>query len=313
MDGYFRKSRPDSEGARPLVVARYVAMDGTIKLALGLSDDAAVETVFMPSHRPDRAHGCVSSQVGCAMGCDFCASTRNGLTRNLSSDEILAQFELLRGEARAQSRRLASIVFMGMGEPLLNLDNVLPAIATIADPRRGGIGWRHVTVSTVGIVPGIGKLAEADLRVHLALSLHAPDDSTRRRLIPAAKRYAVADIIAAAKDYQRRSRRVVTIEYCLLGGVNDSNAQAAQLAGLLRDWRVHVNVIPYNPTGASMTGAVYVRPTDARVNEFVAELRENRVVAHVRRTRGDDVNAACGQLAATRLTVLEEAHAQAHG
>jgi 23S rRNA (adenine2503-C2)-methyltransferase len=237
------------------------------------------------------------------MGCDFCASTKAGLERNLEAWEIVEQFLHLKRESEAVGRKLKTIVFMGMGEPLLNLDEVIPAIWRIADPDMGAVGWRQVTVSTVGIVPGITRLAEADLNVHLALSLHAPDDATRTMLVPSNRRYAVAEIMAAAKAFHERTGRIVTIEYCALAGVNDSDEQAIQLADLLRDFRAHVNVIPYNAIGVGMSGRSYQRPARERIARFLGILRERRVVAHVRDTRGDDVAAACGQLRAQLVQV----------
>ena len=290
---------------RSILRRRTCADDGTIKLLVELADGAAVEGVLMPGYRPDRAAGCVSSQVGCAMGCDFCASTREGLERNLQPAEIVEQFLYLKREARSLGRRLASLVFMGMGEPMHNLDNVIAAIRRIADPAMGALGWRQVTVSTVGIVPGIDRLAEADLNVHLALSLHAPDDPTRSRLVPSNRRYAVADIMAAARRFARRTGRVPTIEYCLLADVNDSDEQARMLAALMSGFRAHVNLIPYNPIGAGLSGAVYRRPGRERVEAFVDVLRTSGVVAHVRDTRGDDVSAACGQLRGVALAVSD--------
>jgi 23S rRNA (adenine2503-C2)-methyltransferase len=235
---------------------RHESADGTTKLLLRLPDGAAVETVLMPSYRPGLAAGCVSSQVGCAVGCDFCASTRRGLVRNLAPAEIVEQFLALSAEARSVGRRLKTLVFMGMGEPLLNLDAVLVALRAIAHPDHGALGWKNVTVSTVGIVPGIEKLAEADLGVSLALSLHAPDDETRARLVPVNRRYPVAEILDAAKRYAARTKTIPTIEYCLLGGVNDSDEQADLLAERLAGWRVHVNLIPYNQTGAGRSGVL---------------------------------------------------------
>jgi 23S rRNA (adenine2503-C2)-methyltransferase len=278
------------------VATSHRSADGTVKLLVAFQQGGTAETVLMPGHRPDRAAGCVSSQIGCAMGCDFCASTVNGLERNLSAGEIVEQFLHLREAAAADRRRLTSLVFMGMGEPMHNLDNVIGAIRRIADPDLGGLGWRQVTVSTVGVVPGIDRLAEADLNVHLALSLHAPDDDTRERLVPANRRYPICEILAAAKRFSARTRRVVTIEYCLLAGVNDSDDHARALASLLSGFRAHVNLIPYNATGAGVSGAVYERPTRKRVEGFLQMLRDGGAVAHVRETRGDDVSAACGQL-----------------
>lgn len=275
---------------------RVVAADGTTKLLLGLARGGAVETVLMPSYRAGEAWCCVSSQVGCAMGCDFCASTRGGLERNLEVDEIVEQYLRVGALAAAQGRRVRRLVFMGMGEPLHNLDAVLPAIERIAGPGLGNLGWRRITVSTVGIVQGIAKLAAAAHPVFLALSLHAPDDATRSRIVPAGKRYGVAEILAAARDYQAKTDRIVTIEYCLLAGVNDSDAQAELLASQLADFRAHVNLIPYNATGPGLSGITYVRPSPARVERFLAILRERGVVAHARDARGDDVAAACGQL-----------------
>jgi len=284
----------------PQVLDRRVAADGTVKLLLGFPAGGAVEAVLMPAYRPGRAMGCVSSQIGCAMGCDFCASTRGGLERNLSAGEIVQQFLHLRREAAVLGRKLTSLVFMGMGEPMHNLDNVLPAIERIAHPALGALGWRQVTVSTVGVVPGIDRLAEADLNVHLALSLHAPDDETRSRLVPANRRYPIAQIIAAARRFLSRTGRIPTIEYCLLADVNDSDAHAEALARLLAGFRAHVNLIPYNPIGPGISGRVYQRPDRERVISFLSILRDAGTVAHVRDTRGDDVNAACGQLRQTR-------------
>jgi 23S rRNA (adenine2503-C2)-methyltransferase len=283
---------------RSRILTTHRSADGTLKLLVGFTGQAggSAETVLMPGHRPDRGAGCVSSQIGCAMGCDFCASTTSGLERNLEAGEIVEQFLHLRQAASAQGRRLTSLVFMGMGEPMHNFDNVLGAIRRIADPDLGGLGWRQVTVSTVGVVPGIDRLAEADLNVHLALSLHAPDDATRGKLVPANRRYPVAEIIAAARRFYDRTGRVVTIEYCLLAGVNDSDDHAVALAALLDGFRAHVNVIPYNHIGVGITGMRYERPDSARVIRFLTVLRDHGAVAHARETRGDDVSAACGQL-----------------
>lgn len=288
--------RQQFHSCRSDIRRRVHSADGTVKLLVGFGDGDAVETVLMPSHRPDRAAGCVSSQIGCAMGCDFCASTKRGLARDLSAVEIVEQFLHLKTEAAGLGRRLTSLVFMGMGEPMHNLPNVIAAIRRIADPDMGALGWRQVTVSTVGIVPGIDELAAAHLNVNLALSLHAPDDATRSRIVPANRRFPVAQIMAAARRFADRSGRVVTIEYCLLSGVNDSDEQARMLAALLGGFRPHVNVIPYNEIGPALSGAVYGRPSVERIDGFVATLRDAGVVAHLRQTRGDDVAAACGQL-----------------
>ena len=287
-----------AEFAEPATVerGRVVSGDGTTKLLLGLARGGAVETVMMPSYREGEAWCCVSSQVGCAMGCDFCASTRGGLERNLESDEIVEQYLAVGRVAAAQGRKLRRLVFMGMGEPLHNLDAVLAAVDRIADPGLGNLGWRRITVSTVGIVHGIERLAGLAHPPFLALSLHAPDDATRARIVPTGKRYDVATILAAARAFQDRTGRIVTLEYCLLAGVNDSDAQAELLADRLEGFRAHVNVIPYNATGAGLSGVVYLRPSAQRVERFLTRLRERGVVAHARDARGDDVAAACGQL-----------------
>jgi 23S rRNA (adenine2503-C2)-methyltransferase len=250
----------------------------------------------MPDFRADRAAGCISSQVGCAMGCDFCATTKTGFERNLTAAEIVEQFITLRREARDAGRRLQTVVFMGMGEPLLNLDAVLTAVRRLADNSLGALGWRQITVSTVGIVPGMDALTATGLNLHLAVSLHAPDDATRAQLLPMGKRFLIADILAAADRFQARRGRPVTIQYCLLSGVNDSPAHARQLAALLGPRRMHVNLLRYNPTGLSLRGYTYKPSSDLAAEAFVAELRAHKVVAHFRRSRGPDIAAACGQL-----------------
>jgi 23S rRNA (adenine2503-C2)-methyltransferase len=289
---------------RSTVLEKSVSIDSTTKMLIGFANGGAVESVLMPGFRQGNAAGCVSSQIGCAMGCDFCASTRNGLERNLDAGEIVEQFLHLRLHANSIGRRLKTLVFMGMGEPMLNLDAVLDAIRRIGEPRTGGIGWRQITVSTVGIVPGIDRLADADLNVHLALSLHAPDDATRSRLVPGNRRYPVSEVMAAARRFESRTRRIPTIEYCMLAGVNDSDDQANLLAELMENFRAHVNLIPYNPIGAGITGVRYARPSHDRLMAFLKILRDRKVITHIRDTRGDDVNAACGQLRETRLRVV---------
>jgi 23S rRNA (adenine2503-C2)-methyltransferase len=281
---------------RSRILRRHQAADGTLKLLIGFDDQAAVESVLMPGFRPGVAAGCVSSQVGCAMGCDFCASTRRGLERNLDAGEIVEQFLHLKQQAVAIGRRLQTLVFMGMGEPLLNFDAVVAAIRRIADPNLGGLGWRQVTVSTVGIVPAIDRLAAENLNVHLALSLHAPDDATRSRLVPSNRRFGVADIMAAARRFEAATRRIPNIEYCIIDGVNDSDQQALMLAGLMKGFRAHVNIIPCNAIGAGLSGHQYFAPPRARLSAFVNLLRSHGIVTHLREPRGDDINAACGQL-----------------
>ncbi|HSV14849.1 MAG TPA: 23S rRNA (adenine(2503)-C(2))-methyltransferase RlmN [Tepidisphaeraceae bacterium] len=286
-------------GPRRSTVTRHtLAADGTAKFLIGFASGGAAEAVLMLSHREGVAAGCVSSQIGCAMGCDFCASTRGGFERDLDAGEIVEQFLHLKEQAAHIGRRLRTLVFMGMGEPLLNFDNVVAAIRRIGDPNLGGLGWRQMTISTVGIVPAIDRLAELDLNVHLAVSLHAPDDATRSRLVPMNRRHTVADVMNAARRFETRTGRTPTIEYCMLAGVNDSDEQAMLLADLMEGFRAHVNLIPYNPIGVGLRGVAYSRPTPERMNAFIELLRSHRVVTHFRAPRGDDVNAACGQLRA---------------
>lgn len=283
-------------GQSATVAARQVAADGTTKLLLRLGDGRTVESVLMPDFRADRAAGCLSSQVGCAMGCDFCATTKTGFERNLTAGEMVEQFLALRREAKAVGRKLQTVVFMGMGEPLLNLDAVLAAVERMADNKLGALGWRQITVSTVGIVPGIDALTAAGLNIHLAVSLHAPDDATRAKLLPMGKRFPIADILAAADRFQASRGRPVTIQYCLLAGVNDSPEHARTLASVLGARRMHVNLLRYNPTGLSLRGVAYQPSSDDTADAFVHELRARKVVAHFRRSRGPDIDAACGQL-----------------
>ena len=275
---------------------RQVSEDGTTKLLLRMADGRTVESVLMPDFHPDRAAGCLSSQVGCAMGCDFCATTQTGFDRNLTSGEIVEQFIRLRREARAAGRTLRTIVFMGMGEPMLNLRHVLAAVRRIADPTLGAFGWRQITVSTVGIVPGIDELRAAGFGVHLAVSLHAPDDATRADLLPMGRRFDVKEVLAAADRYQASSGRITTIQYCLLEGVNDALGQARDLSRLLAGRRMRVNLLRYNPTGLSLRGRTYTPSSMEKTEAFLAELRAHGTVAHLRRARGPDIDAACGQL-----------------
>ena len=279
------------------VAARQVAADGTTKLLLRLTDGKTIEAVMMPDHRADRVAGCISSQVGCAMGCDFCATAQSGFERNLTGGEMVEQFLHLRREAQAVGRRLQTVVFMGMGEPMLNLGNMLEAIQRMAGNKLGGLGGRQITVSTVGIVPGIEALAAARLGVNLAISLHAPDDATRARLLPAGRRFGVEEILTAADRFQAENNgRPMSIQYCLLQGVNDSPGQARQLAALLEHRRMHVNLLHFNPTGASLSGRIFAASSPEAAQAFIAELRSRRVVTHFRRPRGRDIDAACGQL-----------------
>jgi 23S rRNA (adenine2503-C2)-methyltransferase len=280
------------------VIARTQGADGTVKLLIEFDGGGSVESVLMPAHRNERAAGCVSSQIGCPMGCDFCATTQAGLVRNLTAGEIAEQFLHLKALAIQMRRKLQTVVFMGMGEPMLNLENVIGGIRLIADPVLGAVGWRNVNVSTVGIVPAMDRFTDANLNVNLTVSLHAADDQTRARIIPAAHRYPVADIIAAAKRFLAASKLFPTIAYCLLDGINDSDEHAGRLADLMEGFRAHVNLIPYNHIGPGLSGTVYRPSPPERLRQFLRILHARKVVAHGRESRGSDVHAACGQLRA---------------
>jgi 23S rRNA (adenine2503-C2)-methyltransferase len=253
-------------------------------------DGAAVETVLM--QYPDgRATVCVSSQAGCAMACSFCATGQAGFERHLSAAEIVEQVVRVQ---HATERRVSNVVFMGMGEPLANVDQVLAAVERLHDDL--GISARHITVSTVGVVPAMRRLAEHPLPVTLAVSIHAPTDELRDRLVPLNRRYPLGEVVAAAREVARSHGRRVTFEYTLLDGVNDAPEHAAALAALLADalptGASHVNLIPYNPTPGLAARAT----PPARIERFAAILRDGGVNATVRRNRGTDIDAACGQL-----------------
>jgi 23S rRNA (adenine2503-C2)-methyltransferase len=269
------------------LLRRQVARDGTEKLLLGLPDGEAIETVVLPF--PDRTSLCVSSQVGCPVRCSFCATGRSGYARNLAAGEIVEQLLTAR---RLTGRTITHVVFMGMGEPLLNLRRVLKAARLINDEI--GIPMRRITISTVGLVPEMLSLAEEHEQFTLAVSLHAPEDALRERLIPVARRYPLQSILSAADYYQRQTGRRVTFEYVLLRGVNDQPEQARQLARLLQGRRAHVNLIPYNP-GASDE---YRAPGLAEILGFRRTLEEAGVAVTQRMEKGQDIMAACGQLRA---------------
>jgi 23S rRNA (adenine2503-C2)-methyltransferase len=264
---------------------RSVASDGTIKYLLQLADGQIVETVGIPSD--NRLTVCVSTQVGCPMGCDFCATGKGGFKRNLATHEIVDQVLTVQEDFQ---RRVSNIVFMGMGEPLLNTDNVLDAIRCLNQDI--GIGQRNITVSTVGIRDRIRLLAQENLQVTLAVSLHAPNQGLREQMIPSARSYPIKDLLAECRDYVEITGRRVTFEYVLLAGVNDLQEHAMQLAKHLRGFQSHVNLIPYNP----IDDADYQRPKGDRINAFVTVLKRQNIAVSVRYSRGLDADAACGQL-----------------
>ncbi len=272
---------------------RLVSSDGTMKWRLGLYDGREIESVLI-AHAKGRRTLCVSSQVGCALACRFCATGAMGYGRDLTPWEIIDQALLARREAEEQGARLTNIVFMGMGEPLQNLDAVLTACGELHRPSPGlGLSARSIAISTAGWVPGIARLAEHPLPLRLAISLHAADDETRSSLMPINARYPIANLMAECRRYCDRTGRRVFIEYLLLDGVNDEPADAKRLAHLLRDGRFHVNLIEYNPTD----GGFRASRSDRR-ERFLIALDRAGIQASVRRSRGADVDAACGQLAA---------------
>ncbi len=267
------------------VVHRARSADGTVKYLLALADGREVETVHIPER--ERVTVCVSSQAGCALACVFCATGRLGLLRNLSAAEIVDQVETAREGAAAPN-----VVFMGMGEPLANYAAVVRAIRLLLEPAGLGLSPRRITVSTSGLPDRIRRLAAEDLGIRLAVSLHAADDAKRTALMPINARYPIAAVLDAARAYAERSGRRVSFEYVMLAGVNDSAADAARLAAILPRRLAHVNLIPYNPTEAAFVGT-----SPAQIQRFAAWLRARGVACSVRRSRGRDVDAACGQLA----------------
>jgi len=265
------------------------ARDGTFKALFRTADGRPVEAVLM-RYRDGRRSVCVSSQSGCPLTCTFCATGAMRFGRNLTASEILDQVLHFR-----RVEPVDHLVFMGMGEPLMNVDAVLDAARRLPDV---GIGHRRTTVSTVGWVPGIERLLEADVPIRLAFSLHAPDDALRSQIMPVNERYPIADVLAACDAYYERRRRRVFVEYVMLAGVNDHYGHAVALARLLDPRRYKVNLIPYNPTGA------YDGSSRAAIDAFRAALEEHGLRSTVRLTRGRDIAAACGQLAARRGDAL---------
>ncbi len=276
-------------------LAEQRSADGTVKLLLGTWDGHALETVQIPAGAAGgvgdhtRLTVCVSSQAGCALACRFCATGQMGFARNLSVGEIVEQVYL--ADRPGEPRRVDNIVFMGMGEPLANAEAVIAAVRLLAEPEGYGFSPRRVTVSTSGLVPQIRRLAEQNLPIRLAVSLHAPNDELRSQLMPINRRFPLADVLAAAREYAERSGRRVSYEYVMLDGVNDAPVHAAELAALLRGAAAHVNLIPYNETGAGFRAT----PPE-RIRAFARALREQGVPCSIRASRGRDIAAACGQL-----------------
>ncbi len=262
----------------------------TVKWLWNLDDGASVETVLM--HAPGRSTVCVSSQAGCAMGCGFCATGQAGFGRNLATGEIVEQ--VVRAARRARPRRLSNVVFMGMGEPLANYDRVWAAVRRLHDDL--GLSARHLTISTVGIIPGIERLAGEELPVNLAVSLHAANDDLRNELVPINRRYPLEALVAACRRYLAATGRRLSFEWALIDATNDRPSDAAELAALARPLRAHVNLIPLNPTPGYATPGT----PPAGVRAFRDRLRDLGVNVTVRQNRGTAIDAACGQLRATQ-------------
>jgi len=274
--------------ALPAPAFRQVSRDGTRKLLFRFEGDAPAECVVLPGK--DRLIACLSSQSGCACGCTFCATGGLGLKRSLTAVEIIAQFEACLAEAE----ELDSLVFMGMGEPFLNWDEVRRAVLLLSDSRGRHFPQTRMTVSTVGIIPVIEELAASDLRVRLAVSVIAVDEELRARLAPMEKKYPLRRVVAAAREYCRARKAAVMFEYILFRGLNDRPQDSAQLAELLRGIPCRVNLIPYNPPGCA--GGEF-----SRVKEFQRELMAAGLRTYLRQERGADIAAACGQLAAGKI------------
>lgn len=284
----FRTLLEESYQVSPLEVATHkVSSDGVEKLLVHNGDNQVYECVLLPYK--DRVSCCISSQVGCPMGCTFCATGLGGFDRNLTAGEIVGQYLLLQS---ITERRISHVVFMGMGEPLLNLKNVLKALHLMHD--QIGLSYRHLTISTVGLVPQIYELAKENLPIHLALSLHSPLDEVRDRLMPVNHKWPVKEVVKAMKDYQNTTGRKVTFEYLLIKDVNDTPEQARALIPLLKGMPNVINLIPFNWVDTSQG---FARPERERVRAFRRILEEAGMNVTERTERGHDIAAACGQLA----------------
>lgn len=294
----WRAQVSDVPVGRSVLHYRSAAPDGTVKFLLRLTDGQIIETVGIPSFKPgsgnplDRLTVCVSSQVGCPMACDFCATGKGGFKRNLAVHEIVDQVLTVQEDFQ---QRVSNIVFMGMGEPLLNTDQVLGAVRSLNQDV--GIGQRSITISTVGIPDRIRRLAQHQLQVTLAISLHASNQTIREQLIPSARHYPLEALLSECREYVELTGRRVTFEYILLAGLNDCSEHALELADHLRGFQSHVNLIPYNP----ISEVDYQRPDNQRIQAFVKALKKQQIAVSVRRSRGLAADAACGQLRASQL------------
>ena len=273
----------------PVVDARQTSSDGTTKFLIRLGDGRHIESVYIPD-TPAQTF-CISTQVGCAMSCAFCLTGKMGLVRNLSAGEIAAQVRVLVRETDLAGRAF-NIVLMGMGEPLHNYDATMKAMRMLADKEGLAVPPRRVTLSTVGVLPGLEKLAREPLMPNLAISLHATTTEQRDRLVPVNRKYTLEDLIEACKRFPIAKRRRITFEYVLLDGVNDTPEDARRLVRLLSGIKAKVNLLPLNEAA----GIAFSRPSDERVNAFARILADRGVVVSVRKSRGRDIRAACGQL-----------------
>ena len=280
--------------AAPKVLSDTIAADGTRKWLLDVGTGNAIETVFIPE--ASRGTLCISSQAGCALACTFCSTGRQGFNRNLGVDEIIGQLWLANrslGRGVSEVRPISNVVMMGMGEPLANFDNVVTALQLMLDDSAYGLSRRRVTLSTVGLVPGMDRLRD-ECPVALAVSLHAPNDALRDELVPINRKYPIKELLAACLRYiEKAPRDFVTFEYVMLAGVNDSVAQARELARLVKKVPCKINLIPFNP----FSGTHYLRSSPEAIACFRDVLMQSGLVATIRKTRGDDIDAACGQLA----------------
>lgn len=298
----FRTSLSEAAGVgRSELVLKQQSRDGTAKLLLRYPDGKEIETVVLPY--ADRTSVCISSQVGCPVGCVFCATATMGFARNLTAGEMVDQ--VLTAREQSPSGKLTHVVVMGMGEPLINYDHLLRALRLMHE--EVGLSYRHLTVSTSGHVPGIRKLAEEGLPVTLALSLHAPNDELRASLIPMSRKWGVEAVMEAVREYTETTGRRVTLEYLLLSRVNDEDEHARQLGRLVRGMISHVNLIPWNP---AETFGQFEAPSRSRVRRFRETLEQSGVTVTERMERGQDIAAACGQLALKRDEVLALAVAE---
>ncbi|KPH65468.1 23S rRNA (adenine(2503)-C2)-methyltransferase [Pseudoalteromonas porphyrae] len=289
------KLKAECEIVAPEITVRQQASDGTIKYALILEGGQEVEAVWIPEK--ERATLCVSSQVGCALECTFCSTAQQGFNRNLKVSEIIGQVWRVAKDigldGHSEKRPVTNVVMMGMGEPLLNLKNVVPAMELMMDDWGFGLSKRRVTLSTSGVVPALDLLKEK-IDVALAISLHAPDNALRDILVPINKKYPIEEFLAACRRYidGSKANKDVTIEYVMLNGINDSTDQAHELVKTLKGTPSKVNLIPFNP----FPGNEYTRSSNSRIDRFSKVLQAAGITCIVRRTRGDDIDAACGQL-----------------